>query len=544
MMKWIRILVLCSILFVLPSTVSAEEDVYTELSVEEKHRILTETALKFDIPPEILKAIAFEENKLMQFDEEGKVVVSQDGGIGMMQITNVNFPVDEERLKTDTAYNIEIGARVLDNKWDLMASGKIPTINGADNRMILEQWYFPIMAYNGVSNRNNPDKESDTPTYQETIYMAIKDKSRVATANVPEKFSFGIGEDDKLKFNDLSYEWEEADTYSTQMFDVGDNVFVMNDEEKVSSYDFGRLKGEDYFSSREGSERKVPYYTALSITGDPMYPTSNINNHYIAYPVEGVEVSGTVASANLRDDQMRDTDFKAFGTPETIDMDKVWKIKMNTTILESSVHERNIYIVRDDGVGVASRVNLQEDRKTITIDPDHGFVPGATYRLYVKDLISTTRGDMVNDVVKTFTIKESEIEDTIQMGDLEFHIEANKQTFSGDDQIKVTASIKNVGQEDVIHRGSSSCDRELYISIRGNDEPQDFVGEGDMERWACTTDWEKFELVPGEIMRAQATFDLLLRDLEEDMKERPESGQFVIVARYHDETIKLPITVQ
>lgn len=543
-MKWIRTLALCSILFVLPSTVLADEEVYTELSVEEKHRILTETALDYDIPPEILKAIAFEENGLMQFDEEGKVVVSEDGGIGMMQVTNTDFKVDEERLKTDTAYNIEIGARVLDSKWDLMASGKIPTINGADNRKILEQWYFPIMAYNGVANRNNPDKESDTPTYQETIYKVIKDNSRVTTADVPKKFSFGIGDDEKLKFNDLSYEWEEADTLSTQMFDEGDHVFVMNDEERVSDFEFGRLKGEDYFSSREGSERRVPYYTAISIVGKPMYPKNNINNHYIAYPVEGVDVSGTMASANLRDDEMRDTDFNAYGTQETVDMDKEWKIEMSTTMLERSVQERNIYIVRDDGVGVASRVELQDDWKTITIEPDHGFVPGASYRLYVKDLISTTRGDMEDNVVKTFTIKASKVQDTIQKGDLEFHIEANKQTFSGDDQVKVTASVENVGQQDIVHHGSSSCDSELYISIQKNDERQDFVGEGDKERWACTTDWEKFELVPGEKMRAQATFDLLLHDFEQEMKERPESGQYVIVARYGDQTMELPITIE
>ena len=158
--------------------------------------------------------------------------------------------------------------------------------------------------------------------------------------------------------------------------------------------------------------------------------------------------------------------------------------------------------------------------------------------LYPKALAGAT------SITSTFTIKDSEIQETVQKGDLEFHIESNKQTFSGDDQIKVSASVKNVGQEDVIHHGSSSCDREVYISIQKNGESQDFVGEGDKERWACTTDWEKFELVPGEIMRAQATFDLLLGDFENDMNERPESGQYVIVARYGDETIKLPITIE
>ena len=50
--------------------------------------LLTNAAIDADIPPEVVKAVATQENGWKQFDENGEPIISEDGGIGLMQITN------------------------------------------------------------------------------------------------------------------------------------------------------------------------------------------------------------------------------------------------------------------------------------------------------------------------------------------------------------------------------------------------------------------------------------------------------------------------
>src|SRR5690625_1718509 len=51
--------------------------------------LLTETALQYNVPPEIVKAIAEgESGNWRHFDENGKPIVTDDNGIGIMQLTN------------------------------------------------------------------------------------------------------------------------------------------------------------------------------------------------------------------------------------------------------------------------------------------------------------------------------------------------------------------------------------------------------------------------------------------------------------------------
>ena len=82
--------------------------------------MLTEAAIKADIPPEVVKAIAWEESDWQQF-KDGKPNVSTDGGIGIMQVTDYD-PAEEESLKTDIEYNIKKGIEILNSKFDLIAS--------------------------------------------------------------------------------------------------------------------------------------------------------------------------------------------------------------------------------------------------------------------------------------------------------------------------------------------------------------------------------------------------------------------------------------
>ena len=69
--------------------------------------LLTEIALSYDVPPEIVKAIAEgESGNWRHFDMNGKVIVTSDNGIGIMQITNQSA-YDQDRLKSDIVYIIQ-----------------------------------------------------------------------------------------------------------------------------------------------------------------------------------------------------------------------------------------------------------------------------------------------------------------------------------------------------------------------------------------------------------------------------------------------------
>ncbi|WP_227493893.1 hypothetical protein [Bacillus cereus] len=50
--------------------------------------LLTNTALKANIPPEVVKSVATQDSGWKQFDGNGQLIIAQDGGIGIMQVTN------------------------------------------------------------------------------------------------------------------------------------------------------------------------------------------------------------------------------------------------------------------------------------------------------------------------------------------------------------------------------------------------------------------------------------------------------------------------
>ncbi|MGB9666740.1 MAG: stalk domain-containing protein, partial [Candidatus Cryosericum sp.] len=114
---------------------------------------LKDAALRYNIPSVILMAIAYQESGWRQFDSSGNPIVgsnatSQD--VGIMQI-NTSGRTDVDRLLSDIDYNIETGAKILDGKWKLA-----PGIGDRD-RNVLENWYYAIWAYNGLSSTNNPN---------------------------------------------------------------------------------------------------------------------------------------------------------------------------------------------------------------------------------------------------------------------------------------------------------------------------------------------------------------------------------------------------
>ncbi len=88
---------------------------YQNPSYQEINKLLTDSAQRYNIPPEIVKTLAFQESAWQQF-EKGEPKVADDGGIGLMQVTN-DQRFDQELLKTDIQYNINAGLQKLDEKF-------------------------------------------------------------------------------------------------------------------------------------------------------------------------------------------------------------------------------------------------------------------------------------------------------------------------------------------------------------------------------------------------------------------------------------------
>lgn len=136
---------------------------------------LTKWAQRYNIPPVLLKAIAWQESGWRQFNLDGSTLIGYDGiGIGIMQISDYNASDPAQatyinKLKTDYDFNIAEGARVLNQKWRT-----VPKIGDGD-RNKLENWYFAVMAYNSWADRNNSNYAlaHGSRTYQDLVFSLV-----------------------------------------------------------------------------------------------------------------------------------------------------------------------------------------------------------------------------------------------------------------------------------------------------------------------------------------------------------------------------------
>lgn len=127
-------------------------------------RTMSHIGQKYNIPPEILFAIGYAESEFTQF-KNGKPYID-NGGIGIMQVMTTGYSFDVDKAKYDYKYNIEIGALILIDKWNMQNTtvsrkgekGNLLPVIGDKNPLILENWYFVLWAYNGYSAENNPNE--------------------------------------------------------------------------------------------------------------------------------------------------------------------------------------------------------------------------------------------------------------------------------------------------------------------------------------------------------------------------------------------------
>ncbi|MBA2174708.1 transglycosylase SLT domain-containing protein [Halobacillus locisalis] len=416
------LLFLTGLLFTTP-VLAENSDANENLTKNEVKELIVKVAREYEIPPEVLIAIAFEESKFEQFNDKGEPLQSGDNGYGVMQITD---EVDNlEEIKYDTEANIRAGAEKLLEKWNWQINPNIDilpdvveTIDSKNNRNIIEHWYFAIMAYNGLVEVNVPKEknigvELDTEdmTYQDRVFDHIEEYGELELADT--EFIKGIAyevindESGQVKFKENALTFEEEGTYSHMNFKNGDKVYVIN--ENYPKYMFGFKYDTKDISSRS----EIPYYTTFEITDDSLFfkPSNTLYSHYRYYEVEREGMTGYIASSNLELVSNNDTSFSDSNTltdsssPKKVNPDKTFTVTLEPSeINKTSINNRNIYIVREDGLGVEVELDFDQDSDKVKVDPVKDLQSGQTYSLYVKD-VSSDAGVMTTPIQHTFTVQ-------------------------------------------------------------------------------------------------------------------------------------------
>lgn len=256
--------------------------------------ILTNAARTADvpIPAEIVKAVAsVESNGWIHFHSNGEPIISNDGGIGLMQITNT-AGYDVERIKYDLNYNIETAIDILGKNYKRSDLPKIENAS-AEN---LESWYFALMAYNGTKAVNSPvyqaTGERNMNAYQERAYQAIE-KNGLLETNVDlidfdkKDFTYGEKTNNSIIFNKKSYPLKSS-TPTTEWYGNGDTV-------KYNGSGLRKL------ASTQSPLIATTKGASVKIIGSPVFDENkNATNHFIWYPVQttvnGKSVNGFIAS--------------------------------------------------------------------------------------------------------------------------------------------------------------------------------------------------------------------------------------------------------
>lgn len=228
------------------------------LSRKEVEKIIEGVATKRGIPSVILKSIAKVESSFAQFNKDGKPKISRGGHIGIMQVSGRSSGYDLKRLKDDPVYNIEVGADMLLSKWRI-ANSKMPQIGDMDPN-ILEHWYFALWAYNGLSERNNPNVGKGT--YQDKIYgVALKEyKQKITPISRGSITKRGVPKNDiKIK---TPKDYHEGDIIKYSPEDRvkidGKNFLVLYNE--PSGKEIDKIKGNITMTILEGPVLNKGFY--------------------------------------------------------------------------------------------------------------------------------------------------------------------------------------------------------------------------------------------------------------------------------------------
>ncbi|MFC4354331.1 S-layer homology domain-containing protein [Chryseomicrobium palamuruense] len=250
------------------------------------------------IPPEIVKGIINEEmGNWQHFDNNGKAIVSDDGGIGLTQITNT-VGYDVEKLKTSIQYNVETAIDMLlyhFNRSDLPKVGNHDPNN-------LESWYFAVMAYNGTKPVNSPFVKAtgavNPNAYQERVYDEINTSSYVPTSirsigMTSDDFTYASGSAENIVFEEKQFILNAEATHSRDRYKAEDQAILLN----------SRLR--DKPTTVNSTVINAAAGSTVRILGAPLYDQNvHAKHNFVWYPVE-VVIDGKkqylyVSSQNLK----------------------------------------------------------------------------------------------------------------------------------------------------------------------------------------------------------------------------------------------------
>lgn len=138
----------------------------TSSYLEEVETEILRLAKEYNIPPVIIKSIASKESNWYHLkDGTAKINSEDDGreGIGIMQVTECPPDItctgytsisqaEYNLLKDDWKHNLAVGIEKLNSKWNRQNTFVDNNLNAID-KGIIENWYYPVMWYNGEGER-------------------------------------------------------------------------------------------------------------------------------------------------------------------------------------------------------------------------------------------------------------------------------------------------------------------------------------------------------------------------------------------------------
>ncbi len=375
-------------------------------SREELEAMIEEVALRKGIPSVILKAIARTESVFKHYNEDGSVLIGSSGSIGLMQIHNSRGTYDNSRLKNDIYYNIEAGANILLEKWNMSASKKIPTVGYMDPN-ILESWYFPLWAYNSYVESNNPNV---LPYYFSTWTKYYAYQDLVLYKVLPEEYNQQISDIDTSylplqglpeKTLNIPYP-EEVHEGDIVLFEEGDKVRIktgstLNLRKEPSGEVIGKVNdGEEYFISGEALLSGGYYWHKIANESGKSLGWAARNwmvlvekKQLDADPVDSINKSEEMSEMSFQDieDHWAKEYIKDLYNKGVVKGKSEQEFKP-----EDEVTKEEFYVMID------RIIKLENQEKEVTIkdlDEVSDWAFESTYLLYKNDIIDTDEGYLI-----------------------------------------------------------------------------------------------------------------------------------------------------
>lgn len=447
-------------------------------SREELEAKIEKIAIRRGIPSVLLKSIARVETVFKHYDQYGNVNRGSAGSIGLMQIHNVYGVFDTDKLMYDIDYNIEAAAEILLNKWDMSIEQQIPSIGQMDPN-VLENWFFPLWAYNSWVESNNPNTLPyyfrtwvKKYTYQDLIYKVALEEYNQPISNIDNSYLPASGLPSKelcvpspsiINYgNIVQYDIGdiiEVDTYNTlNLRDApnGEIIGKLNNGQKMTVINEPVLEKGYYWYELQSDDSSLSGWAArnwlvrIGDTYNGIYPFEDIPYHwsrkYVMELYNEGYVNGDSAITYSPDKIVNREQFAAFvckvlELPEAegfeyLDIDEIspWALEY-----VDKVYEKGLFDLIDDIFGPKELVPRKEAALIIS-------------RLYNNSELETTIDETTDEVESNQN--NSDIEQTQEQiseenSDNENLDEENVDQTNSEEKIVSFEDVSNLTEEEI-----------------------------------------------------------------------------------------------